>query len=236
MAVAFSARGLDAQSNPTIYIGNSSIQPSDDPKDKATIVSASPREHDIVIVPRPKAGAWWVAIFNNADKPLDVEVIATAVFSVQELPPTGSVSGQVSTEAGLLPLLANYLRSSQGTLGPTQYRVNLKAADLQGVTAMRITIKGATALNLHLRFDRVVELEAGQIRADLSAVGPGNEKSVLLSGGLLKPGSIYLAVEAPGVAAQNFDVQVELVRASGSVWIASSSVTVEPVKVAVPKD
>ncbi len=76
-------------------------------------------------------------------------------------PPLLLTSGQIATGTGLLPLLAQYLRTAQGALAPTQYRLTLKEADLRGVTALQITLRGPGAPNLHLRFGKIVEIKDG---------------------------------------------------------------------------
>jgi hypothetical protein len=230
--LALRVRAANPQANVDAFIGRSGLGPQDNPADKASFALVSSFGEEMLILPRPPAGSYWLAVLNRANEPQEVEVIVTVLMDLQELPSGAPVSGQVNTEAGLLPFLVQYLRSSQGTLAPTQYRLSLKEADLQGVTALQITLRGPGAPNLHLRFDKIVEIKEGRIAADLSAVGPATEKILNLSGALLKPGAIYLAVEALGALPQGYELRAELMKA-GSQANEKVLVPLEPVWVQV---
>jgi hypothetical protein len=181
----------------------------------------------MLILPRPPSGTYWLAVRNNTNEPQAVELIATALMDLQELKPGAPTTGPIDAQGGLLPFLAQYLRSTQGMLAPTQYRLTLKDTDLKGVTALQITLRGAGAPNLHLRFEKIVEIRDGLIIADLSAVGPMTEKTLMLAGVLLKPGAIYLAIEGVGALPQTYELQAQLIKPGA----AANQVIIVPLEI-----
>lgn len=216
LTMALRVRASTLQANVDAFIGRGRISPEENPIEKASFALVSSLGEEMIILPKPAAGTYWLAVLNRTDQPQNVEVIATVLMDVQDLQSGSPVSGQIATSAGLLPFLAQYLQTAQGVLMPAQYRVILKEADLKGALALRITLRGAGAPNLHMRFDKVVEISNGRVIADLSAVGPATEKTISLSGTLLKPGTIYLAIEAVGALPQEYELQAHLLKPSAA--------------------
>lgn len=230
--LALRVRAANPQANVDAFLGRGRLGPQDDPVTNASFALVSSFGEEMLILPRPTAGTYWLAVLNRTNEPQEVEVIATVLMDLQDLKPGTPTAGQISTQAGLLPFLAQYLRSAQGTLAPIQYRLTLKEADLKGVTALQITLRGAGAPNLHLRFDKIVEIRDGLIIADLSAVGPMTEKTFALAGTLLKPGAIYLAVEGLGALPQHYELQAQLIK-PGAAANQTVTVVLEPIWVRV---
>lgn len=214
--MALRVRANDPQANVDAYLGRGRITPEENPVEQASFALVSSLGEEMIILLRPTAGTYWLAVLNRSDQPQNVEVIATVLMDLQDLPFGASTSGQVATGTGLLPFLAQYLQTPQGALAPTQYRLTLKEADLKGAIALQISLRGAGGPNLHVRFDKVVEISNGRIVADLSAVGQGTEKSISLSGTLLKPGRIYLAIEGLGPLPQEYEIQARLIKLGAS--------------------
>jgi len=226
--LAVRVRAANPQANVDAFIGRGRLDPQSDPVTNANFALVSSFGEEMLILPRPPSGTYWLAVRNNTNEPQEVELIATVLMDLQELKPGAPTTGPIDAQGGLLPFLAQYLRSAQGTLAPTQYRLTLKDTDLKGVTALRITLRGAGAPNLHLRFEKIVEIRDGLIIADLSAVGPMTEKTVSLSGALLKPGAIYLAIEGVGALPQAYELQAQLVK-PGAAANQTVTVVLEPI-------
>ncbi len=235
LAMALRVRAGDPLSNVDAYLGRGRIAPEENPVEQASFALVSSLGEEMIILPRPTAGTYWLAVFNRTDQPQDVEITAAVLMDLQDLPSGASTSGQVATGTGLLPFLAQYLQTTQGTLAPTQYRLHLKEADLKGVTALQITLRGGGSPNLHVRFNKIVEIKDRRVLADLSAVGPATEKTISLSSALLKPGQIYVAVEGLGALPQNYELQAQLVKA-GTTMLQTVRVVLEPVWVRLGED
>jgi hypothetical protein len=119
-------------------------------------------------------------------------LIATPIFDIQEI--KGSAEGQVDPNAGLIPFLRQYLATRGGMLSLTQYKFDVP----DGAKSVTVRLEGPPDknLNLHLRHDKLVEIVKDQVAADLSVIGPGGQKGVVLAGTLLKAGRWYIAVES----------------------------------------
>jgi hypothetical protein len=225
--LAVRVRAANPQANVDAFIGRGRLDPQSDPVTNANFALVSSFGEEMLILPRPPSGTYWLAVRNNTNEPQAVELIATVLMDLQELKPGTPTTGPIDAQGGLLPFLAQYLRSTQGMLAPTQYRLTLKDTELKGVTALQITLRGAGAPNLHLRFEKIVEIRDGLIIADLSAVGPMTEKTVSLSGVLLKPGAIYLAIEGVGALPQTYELQAQLIKPGA----AANQVIIVPLEI-----
>jgi hypothetical protein len=232
LAVALRVRAANPQANVDAFVGRGGLGPEENPEAMAHFGLVSSLGEEMLILPRPTAGSYWLTVLNRTNEPQAVEVIVTVLMDLQDLNPGTPTGGQIGGGGGLLPFLALYLRTSQGVLAPTQYRLSLKAADLQGVVALQLSLQGAGAPNLHVRLDQVVEIRDGLIQADLQAVGPATVKTINLTGKLLKPGQIYLAVEGLGALPQNYELQAQLIKARTAVF-QTVRVVLEPVWVRV---
>lgn len=195
--------------NVDAYIGKS-IRPEDKPEEKALFALVSELGEEAFIQLRPASGTYWLAVRNRTDKPQAVEVIVTVLMDLRDLAFGQPETGQVAL-TGLLPLLASYLGSGSSVLAPTQYKLTLKDEDLKDAVGLQITLSGSSSLSLHLRFGQIVEIRDGRVTADLSLIGPALEKTVVLSGTLLKPGIIYLAIEA--ALGTNYTIRADLIKA-----------------------
>jgi hypothetical protein len=199
--------------NVDAYMGKS-LKRRENPEEKAIFALVSELGEEAFIQVRPAPGSYWLAVRNRTDKPQTVEVIATVLMDLRDLSPGQAATGQIASQTGLLPLLAQYLSTGASVLAPTQYRLTLKDEDLKGTIGLQITLSGSSSLSLYLRFGQVIEIRDGRVTADLSVIGPATEKTVVLSGMLLKPGIIYLAVAALlGTSPQNYSIKAELIKA-----------------------
>lgn len=212
--------------NVDAYIGKS-IKPGDKPEEKAIFALVSELGEEAFIQLRPASGLYWLAVRNRTDKPQAVEVIVTALMDLRDLAFGQPATGQVAL-TGLLPLLASYLGSGSSVLAPTQYKLTLKDEDLKGALGLQITLSGSSSLSLHVRFGQIVEIRDGRVTADLSLIGPAPEKTVVLSGALLKPGIIYLAIEA--ALGTNYALRADLIKA-GAVGSQTVPVPLEAVMI-----
>lgn len=212
--------------NVDAYIGKS-IKPEDKPEEKANFALVSELGEEAFIQLRPASGNYWLAVRNRTDKPQVVEVVVTVLMDSRDLAPGQSATGQVALP-GLLQLLAQYLGTGSGVLAPTQYKLTLKDKDLQGAVGLQITLSGSSGLSLHIRFGQIVEIHDGRVTADLSLIGPATEKTVVLSGALLKPGIIYLAIEA--ALGTNYAIRADLIK-SGAFGNQTVPIPLEAVRV-----
>lgn len=194
--------------NVDAYIGKS-IKPEDKPEEKAIFALVSELGEEAFIQLRPASGVYWLAVRNRTDKPQAVEVIVTVLMDLRDLKLGQPETGQVAL-SGLLPLLVSYLGSGSSVFAPTQYKLTLKDEDLKGVVGLQITLSGSSSLSLHVRFGQIVEIREGRVTADLSLIGPATEKTAVLAGTLLKPGVIYLAVEA--ALGTNYKITADLIK------------------------
>lgn len=212
--------------NVDAYIGKS-IKPEDKPEEKAIFALVSELGEEAFIQLRPVSGSYWLAVRNRTDKPQVVEVVVAILMDLRDLAPGQSATGQVALP-GLLQLLAQYLGTGAGVLTPTQYKLTLKDEDLRGAVGLQITLSGSSSLSLHMRFGQIVEIRDGRVTADLSLIGPATEKTVVLSGALLKPGIIYLAIEA--ALGTNYTIRADLIKV-GAFGNQTVPIPLEAVKV-----
>lgn len=209
IAIAVRVRSSNPKDiNVDAYIGKS-IKPEDKPEEKAIFALVSELGEEAFIQVRPASGVYWLAVRNRTDKPQAVEVIVAVLMDLRDLKLGQPETGQVAL-SGLLPLLALYLGSGSSVLVPIQYRLTLKDEDLKGAVGLQITLSGSSSLNLHVRFGQIVEIRDGRVTADLSLIGPATEKTAVLAGTLLKPGVIYLAVEA--ALGTNYKITADLIK------------------------
>jgi hypothetical protein len=214
MVLALRVRSSDpANRNVDVFLGWNPLQPEEKPEEKANMALVSSLGEEAMILPQPTSGRYWIAVLNRSSDPQTVEVIVAAVMDLATLGFGTPATGQIGATTGLLPLIAQYLSGAGGTFAGTQYLLELKPADLQGVLGVRITLQGPNGPNLYLRFEKIVEIRAGQVLADLSLIGPAPEKTLVLSGALLKPAKIYLAVQAIGPLPQEYTLEVSLIKA-----------------------
>lgn len=211
-AIALRVRSSNPKEvNVDAYIGKN-LKPEEKPEEKAKFALVSELGEEAIIQLQPEPGRYWLAVRNRTDNPQAVEVVVTVLMDLRDLPPDGKATGQIGLQTGLLPLLVQYLRSASGTLAPTQYKITLKSEDLVGVLGLQITLRGSGGLSLYLRFGRIIEVRNEQIIADLFLIGPATEKTAVLSGALLKPGEIYLAVAASGTLPQTYEIEAKLIK------------------------
>lgn len=209
IAIAVRVRSSNPKDiNVDAYIGRR-IKPEEKPEEKAIFALVSELGEEAFIQMRPASGSYWLAVRNRTDKPQAVEVIVTVLMDLRDLPLGQPATGQVAL-TGLLPLLAPYIGSGPSMLAPTQYRLTLKDEDLRSAVGLQITLSGSSSLSLHVRFGQIVEVRDGRVTADLSLIGPAPEKTAILSGTLLKPGVIYLAVEA--ALGTNYALRADLIK------------------------
>jgi hypothetical protein len=157
-----------------------------------SLPSPDGNEFLLIFAPQLKAGPYFIAVENKEDSEQEFTIIATPIFDIQEL--KGSAEGSVAPNAGLIPFLRQYLATQGGMLGLTQYKFDVPG----GAKSVTIRLEGPAdrTLNLHLRHDKPVEIVKDQVAADLSVIGPGGQKGVVLAGTLLKAGRWYIAVES----------------------------------------
>ncbi|MGQ9734837.1 MAG: hypothetical protein ACUVQU_07350, partial [Candidatus Bipolaricaulia bacterium] len=81
---------------------------------------------------------------------------------------------------------------------------------------LAVRVSGEGDLNLHIRFGKPVGvLPDGRVEADVSAISPGSEEMIVLSGSLLQPGTYYIAIEGLNPP-QNFALTVSLETSGGT--------------------
>lgn len=171
-----------------------------------SLPSPDGNEFLIIFAPQLKSGLYFIAVENKEETEQEFTIIATPIFDTQEI--EGSAEGSVDPNAGLIPFLRQYLATQGGMLGLTQYKFDVPS----GAKSVTIRLEGPAdkTLNLHLRHDKPVEIVAGQVAADLSVIGPGGQKGVVLAGTLLKAGRWYAAVESLQAEKVDFKVIVEI--------------------------
>jgi len=157
-----------------------------------SLPSPDGNEFLIIFAPQLKKGPYFIAVENKEDSEQEFTIIATPIFDIQEL--KGSAEGSVAPNAGLIPFLRQYLATQGGILSLTQYKFDVPG----GAKSVTIRLEGPVDknLDLHLRHDKPVEIVKDQVAADLSVIGPGGQKGVVLAGALLKAGRWYIAVES----------------------------------------
>lgn len=171
-----------------------------------SLPSPDGNEFLIIFAPQLKKGPYFIAVENKEDSEQEFALIATPIFDIQEL--KGSADGEVNPNAGLIPFLRQYLATQGGMLSVTQYKFDVPS----GAKSITIRLEGPSdkTLNLHLRHEKPVEIVADQVAADLSVIGPGGQKGVVLAGSLLKAGRWYIAIESLQAEKVDFRVVVEI--------------------------
>jgi len=164
-------------------------------------------EFIIIFSPQLKAGPYFIAVENKEDIPQEFTIIATPIADIQALKSGEPKDGSVDPNAGLLPFLRQYLETRKGLLSLTQYKFDVP----KGAKSVTIQLLGPRDknLDLHLRYGKPVEIRPdGGLEADLSLPGPIGEEAVVISGALLKPESLYIAVENLEKEKQSFKILV----------------------------
>jgi sugar lactone lactonase YvrE len=157
-----------------------------------SLPSPDGNEFLIIFAPQLKSGPYFIAVENKEDSEQEFTLIATPIFDIQEI--EGSAEGKVDPNAGLIPFLRQYLATRGGMLSLTQYKFDVPS----GAKSVTVRLEGPADknLNLHLRHNKPVEIVEDWVAADLTVIGPGGQKGVMLAGALLKPGRWFIAVES----------------------------------------
>ena len=223
---AVRVRAVDGEANVDAYVGRGMLDETESPRARALYALTSTQGEEFLILFRPESGFYWVAVENTTAEPQAVEIIAVAIFDVQELLSGQSVSGQVDTEQGLLPFLRRQLQTSSGYLSVTQYHLALTSQDLQLMQRLQIRFENESdaVLKLHIRFNNPVELEGGLVVSDLSLTAAAGSAvdfalSPRLLRALLESGDIYFGVEATQPTGQAFRLTVTTVEPQGTVQL-----------------
>lgn len=171
-----------------------------------SLPSPDGNEFLIIFAPQLKKGPYFIAVENKENSEQEFTLIATPIFDIQEI--EGSADGSADPNVGLMPFLRQYLATQGGMLSLTQYKFDVPS----GAKSVTIKLEGPAdkTLNLHLRHEKPVEVVADQVAADLSVIGPGGQKGVMLAGTLLKAGRWYIAVESLQTEKVDFKVVVEI--------------------------
>jgi len=163
--------------------------------------------NEFIILNNPKPGTYFVAVGNPTPAAQKFTIIATPVADIQALKAGVPVDGQIDPNAGLLPFLRQYLETRGGLLGLTQYKFVVP----KGARSVTIQLLGPRDknLDLHLRYGKPVEIRPdGVVEADLSLIAPMGEEAVVLAGALLRPESLFIAVENLEKEKQSFKILV----------------------------
>jgi hypothetical protein len=159
-------------------------------------VSPKGDEFAIIFAPILKPGPYFIAIENKEDTAQEYTIIAAPIAELQTLKPGEPTSGTIDPNAGLLPVLRQYLETKTGLLGLTQYCLAIP----KDAKSIRIQLLGPKDknLDLHLRYGKPAEIRPdGRVEADLSLIAPTGEEGIELAGSFLKAGeTICLAVES----------------------------------------
>jgi hypothetical protein len=176
---------------------------------KADFSLLSPSGTEFLIINNPQPKRYFVVIENRENTDQKFSLIATPISDVQALKSGEPASGEIDPDAGLLPLLRQYLQTTRGQLGLTQYKVVVP----DKLKTMTIQLEGPNEknLDLHLRSAKPIEIgNDGEPISDLSLIGKTANETILLSKTLLKPGEWFLAVESLEKEKQTFRLTVTL--------------------------
>lgn len=163
--------------------------------------------NEFIIINNPKPGTYYIAIGNPTPTAQKFTIIATPVADIVALKAGKPADGQVDPNAGLLPFLRQYLETRAGLLGLTQYKFVVP----KEAKSIKIQLFGPRDknLDLHLRYGKPVEIRPdGGLDTDLSLPGPTGEEAVIISGTLLRPEALYIAVESLEKDKQSFKILV----------------------------
>jgi len=151
-----------------------------------------------------RPGIYYLAVENKEATDQNFSIAAAAVPMLSEpFRADGSAEGKVETEPeGLLAFLQHLLQTERGTLAATQYVLEVESA----VKSLTIEVEGTGALNLHIRFDKPVEVEDDTVLADLSLLGLSGRKSLTLGRNLLREGRYFVAIEGLEGVSQEFSI------------------------------
>lgn len=168
------------------------------------LVSPSSTETIILAGSQLKSGSYFLAVENLQTTPQKFTILAIPVWNIEEL---RQRAAQGQMESPLLAFLSRYLLTDRGMLSLTQYKV----AVAPGTKRLKIQLSGSADANLdmHIRFSKPVQVEGGQVVADLSLVGPTSNEGAVLTGKLLQAGNYYIAIEGPPGALHSFQLTVE---------------------------
>jgi len=218
---AMRVKASDSGVNVDAYVGLGGKDAQESPRTQSLYKLTGPLGEEFLIIFNPLPGAYWIAVENLSGSAQEVEVIALAIPSVEELRSGQPVEGQVGDEGGLLPLVERYLRGEAGPFSMTQYRLALTREQVSAAEGLRINLDNRSGgeLRLHVRFGAPVEISGGRLVSDFSFSAHGNSEAVLtLATRLMQAGDLYFAVEAlDGERPRQFELRVELLQPEGAV-------------------
>jgi hypothetical protein len=175
-----------------------------------------------------RPGTYYLAVENREDSEQQFTIAATTVPVLSKpLAHNSSADGRVEPQGeGLLAFLQNLLQTASGTLALRQYVLEVKS----DVKAIQIELEGAGPLQLHIRFEKPVEIERGRVLADLSSLGASGVKAISLGGALLRPGKYFIAIEGLAGDAQDFIVRFTFDRDGTTTTVSKHYTSPPPTK------
>ncbi|MBU0595085.1 hypothetical protein KJ567_00160 [Candidatus Bipolaricaulota bacterium] len=161
---------------------------------------------ELLVIGEPESGDLWIVVENDTPDRASYTLEVTSLPAVEELSPDTQLVGAVGGETGLIPLLSDYLRTDDGMLGLTQYRLQLPA----GLTALRVRLRGGEVcdIRLHLRYQQAVSVSHGSVVADLSVTDGVSKEFVLQQAFIHGVSALYIALERLGEGEKAFSLEV----------------------------
>ncbi len=193
-----------------------------------SLVSPTGFEFMLIKGAQLKIGTYYLAVENreNIDQQFSIAAAAIPLLS-GPFRANSSADGRVEFQGqGLLDFLERLLQTEGGTLALTQYVLEVES----GVKAINIDIEGSGSLNVHIRFEKPVEIEDGRVIADVSSLGLSGVKSVRLGGALLRPGKYFVAIEGLAAEAQDFIISFTFERDGTTATVTKRYVNPPPAK------
>ncbi len=191
--------------------------PPDVRRISSDFASISPGGEEVLVISNPEPRTTYWFIVENRESLAQTFTI-TAFLIPEVRAGQATITGSIGLPANLPPPLARYLATDRGQLGLQQYRIEVP----KGAKRLAVRVSGEGDLNLHIRFGKPVAiLPDGRVEADISAISPGSEEAIVLSGGLLQPGTYYIAIEGLNPP-QSFTLMVSLETSSGTQQVQAS--------------
>ena len=175
------------------------VDPIERDKDGRLMADAQLRStgHDeLLFIGAPDSGELWIVVENDSPYRVSYTLAVTSLPAIEVIDIGLQINAAVGWNGGLIPLLVDHLKTTDGMLGLTQYRLDLPA----GVEALHVDLEGSDVndIRLHLRYDEPVEVSGGDVVADLSAT-EGSSKGFTLQEAFVREGAtLYMALERLG--------------------------------------
>ena len=179
-----------------LLVGADPIERDEDGRLTADLQLRSTGLDELLVIGSPASGELWIVVGNDSPDPVSYTLAATSLPAIEGIDIGSQIDAAVGSDGGLVPLLLDHLKTSDGMLGLTQYRLDLSA----GVETLHVDLEGSDVsdIRLHLRYGEPVEVSGGDVVADLSAT-EGASKGFTLQDAFVREGtSLYFALERVG--------------------------------------